>query len=111
MFLLFFSVVLFALEYVIDSSPDSLILFRGIGYQAMILFITCLQFIPKFIYRFTSDEAMVDTDSLTHSSQLSVAEGSRTSYVMTSVSQNMSVNPHMRKSSTLVNNRKKSRAP
>lgn len=101
--------VLFALEYVVDSSPDSLVLFRGIGYEVMILFITGLQFIPKFVYRLTSDEAMVETDSLTHSSELSVAEASKASYSMTSMSANMSVNPHLRKSSALINNNRKSR--
>lgn len=100
---------MFALEYVVDSSPDSLVLFRGIGYEVMILFIIALQFIPKFVYRLTSDEAMVETDSLTHSSELSAAEGSKASYSMTSMSANMSVNPHLRKSSALISNNRKSR--
>lgn len=55
--------VFFVLEYVIDTSPDSLLLFRGIGYPLVIIAITLIQFLPKFIIIFTNEDALDMTDS------------------------------------------------
>lgn len=55
--------VFFVLEYVIDTSPDSLLLFRGIGYPSVIIAITLIQFLPKFIIIFTNEDALDLTDS------------------------------------------------
>lgn len=56
-------VILFVLEYVIDASPDSLLLFRGIGYSATIFVITLIQFIPKIIFMFTDESSLDITNS------------------------------------------------
>lgn len=55
--------VLFILEYVIDASPDALLLFRGIGYPIVIISITLIQFVPKIIIMFTNEDALDITDS------------------------------------------------
>lgn len=67
--------MLYCLEYVIDSSPSSLLIFRGVGYSVTILFLTLLQIIPKVIYRFVDEEAIEETNSvaMTSVTQMSMA--------------------------------------
>lgn len=68
-------VILFALEYVIDTSPDSLLLFRGVGYPLVIIVITLILFVPKVIMIFTNEEALDYTNSsITESINNSVSQ-------------------------------------
>lgn len=74
--------VFFVLEYVIDTSPDSLLLFRGIGYPLVIIAITLIQFLPKFIIIFTNEDALDMTDS---KSELSNVESQSHLYLFKSI--------------------------
>lgn len=57
--------VLFLLEFSMELTPDGLMLFRGIAYPIIIIIILSFQYLPKFIFIFSTDDAVDITDSLT----------------------------------------------
>lgn len=57
--------VIFLLEFSMDLTPDGLMFFRGVTYPIIIIIILGIQYVPKFVFIFSNDDAVDITDSLT----------------------------------------------
>lgn len=81
--LLFLMLILFCLEFITNSDQKSLLLLRGLGYGLLIFLTLIIEYLPKIIYCFSSEEALESTNSLTNDISKSKSLINKTATTMT----------------------------